>query len=65
VTSLDFQTSAKHTLGTMMKTDVPAPGHVQKAASLVLYGGKDTESSALKCFIQLAPSSQALLAKLR
>lgn len=48
-----------------MKTDVPAPQHVQQAASLVLYSATDNKSYAIKCFIRLMPSGHALLEKLR
>lgn len=48
-----------------MKTDIPAPRHMKQAASLVLYGAASKKNDALQCFMQLAPTSSALLAKLR
>lgn len=48
-----------------MKTDIPAPRHMQQAASLVLYNPASKKNDALRCFIQLPPISSALLEKLR
>lgn len=59
------KSSGPSSRGNTMNIDIPAPRHMQQAASLVLYGVATNDNDALKCFIQLAPVNSTLLAKLR